>query len=190
MGARRTPMNERAPESGRLPAVPPFWFDGLTGGEMLLSVAAAAVLDDFADALRRAPCWVLETGSGGIVTPRVCSHRRGERLEVLAELAGESMEIVLEPDASGWLSIAATCRGQEVFRAWLDRPYEEYELWPEGDAIPTRRNVDAPGRIGKRRNWINVSAAAWPQLARFANAAGFCVASEACDFSYQQSSRP
>lgn len=172
------PIDGCKPGDGSSPPVPPYWFDGMTGGETPPRVAAAAALDDFADALSNAPRWLLETGCGGAITLRVCSHRQGEGLEILAELAGEHAQIVLEPHVSGWLSIAAVCGGQEVFRAWLDRPYEEFEFWPEGVAIPGR-TIDAPGRIGKRRNWINLSAAAWPQLARFANAAGIVAAIEA-----------
>ena len=171
------PVNEHAPAKATPPPVPPSWFDGMIGGETPPRIAAAA-LDDFADALSNAPHWLLETGCGGAITLRVCSHRQGERLEIAAELAGEPVQIVLEPHVSGWLSIAAMCIGQEVFRAWLDRPYEEFEFWPEGAAIPSGRTIDPPGRIGKRRNWINLSAAAWPQLARLANAAGIVAAIE------------
>src|SRR5690606_37401847 len=105
------------------PPVPPYWFDGMTGGEMPSGIAAAAALDDFADGLGNSLHWLLETGCGGAITLRVCAHRQGQRLEILAELAGEPVQIVLEPHVSGWLSIAAVCSGQEVFRAWLDRPY-------------------------------------------------------------------
>lgn len=172
------PINEHASASESSPPVPPSWFEGLTGGEMPPRIAATAALDDFADALGNAPRWLLETGSGGAITLRVSSHRQRERLEFLVELAGECAQLVLEPHASGWLSIAAMCSDQEVFRAWLDRPYEEFEFWPEGAAVPPHRNAEAPGRIGKRRNWINLSAAAWPQMARFANAAGIVAAIE------------
>jgi hypothetical protein len=75
--------------------------------------------------------------------------------------------------------MAATCGGREVFRAWVDRPYDEYDLWPDCEAVPARRDVDAPGHIGKRRNWINLSTSAWPQLARFANVFGVVALSEA-----------
>lgn len=172
------PINETTPESSRPPTAPPSWFDCLTGNEEKPDLAAAAALDDFAAAIRLAPHWRLETGSGGTIALRICSHRRGSRVEMMADLAGERMQIALEPDASGWLSIAARCGGQEVFRAWLDRPYEVYEFWPEGAAILPLRTTEAPGRIGKRRNWVNLSAAAWPPLARFANSFGVVAASE------------
>lgn len=152
--------------------MPPSWFDGLTGGEMPPEVAAALALDDFAGTLRLAPRWKLETGPGGILTASIRIHRAGRRLDILLELAGENLEIALEPDPSGWLSITARGGVGEIFRARLDRPYEEYEFWPHGIAIPEPRSIEAPGRIGKRRDWINLSLAAWPHLARFANGAG------------------
>src|SRR5690606_22175682 len=62
------------------PPVPPYWFDGMTGGETPPRIAAAAALDDFADALGNAPRWLLETGCGGATTLRICAHRQGERL--------------------------------------------------------------------------------------------------------------
>src|SRR5690554_6419717 len=114
-GAWRMPINEHAPASETTPPVPPYWFDGMTGGEMPPGIAAAAALDDFADALSNAPRWLLETGCGGAITLRVCAHRQGERLEFLAELAGECAQLVLEPHALGWLSIAAVCGDQEAF---------------------------------------------------------------------------
>ena len=113
-----------------------------------------------------------------IVTIDHQPRRNAMTRQMMADLAGERMQIALEPDASGWLSIAARCGGQEVFRAWLDRPYEVYEFWPEGAAILPLRTTEAPGRIGKRRNWVNLSAAAWPPLARFANSFGVVAASE------------
>src|SRR5690606_39532292 len=108
-GWRPMPIDGCKPGDGSSPPVPPYWFDGMTGGETPPRVAAAAALDDFADALSNAPRWLLETGCGGAITLRVCSHRQGEGLEILAELAGEPVQIVLEPHASGWLSIAAVC---------------------------------------------------------------------------------
>ncbi|WP_366655506.1 hypothetical protein [Fodinicurvata sp. EGI_FJ10296] len=171
-------------------ATRPSWSDGLTGGEMPSEVGAAAALDDFASTLRLAPRWVLETGTGGILGLRIHTQVRGEHLEIVADLAGTNIGITLEPDPSGWLSIGASRRQQEIFRARLDRPYEGYEFWPENADVPPHRTVDAPGRIGKRRNWITLSAEAWPQLAGFTNASGHCVASEAVESLRQRSVNP
>src|SRR5690606_21116860 len=56
------------------PPVPPYWFDGMTGGETPPRIAAAAALDGFADALGNAPRWLLETGGGGATTLRICAR--------------------------------------------------------------------------------------------------------------------
>ncbi|MCG6114875.1 MAG: hypothetical protein MEQ84_06705 [Mesorhizobium sp.] len=162
--------------SERPPATPPAWFDGLSAGEMAADVAAGLALDDFAAEVVYAPSWMIETGSRGTVSLRGQAHQRGARLTIVAAFSSESLEIVLAPDTSGWLSITAFHRGSEVFRAWLDRPYEEYELWPAGAFVPPRRSLEAPGRIGKRRSWISLSADAWPQLAHLASTTGFCLA--------------
>lgn len=87
------PVDDHVPEIGPSPAVPPSWFDRLTGGEMPPSVAAAAALDDFAVDLSLAPRWMLETGSGGRLALNVRSHRPGEHLDVLVEYAGDRVRV-------------------------------------------------------------------------------------------------
>ena len=154
----------------------PSWFDALTGGKDDPHGAAAFALDSFADAIRIAPEWQLETGSTGTIALRILSHRPGERLEALAELHGAEARILLAADGSGWLSIAAFVDRREIFRALLDRPWEEYEFWPDAQAVSPRRTSEAPGRIGKRRNWINIQVSAWPQLAPLANSHGIVAA--------------
>jgi len=93
-----------------------------------------------------------------------------------AHTARGGLEITLTSVASGWLGVTARTGEREEFRAWLDRPYEEFEHWPPHAHIPPRRTTEAPGRIGKRLNWINLSAEAWPRLAPLANPSGFVVA--------------
>lgn len=65
-------------------------------------------------------------------------------------------------ELAGWVRVPVTLGGEEVFRGWLDRPYEEYHLWP--DAAAASPHEDPPGRGGKRRNRVSLSAAAWPGL--------------------------
>lgn len=155
------------PRHGRGRGRPPHQFWTPIGGQFCRPIDRQCPALAAGDGLRR------HYNAAGLRAPP------GERLEILAELVSECAQIAFEPHVSGWLSIAAMYCGQEVFRAWLDRPFEEYELWPEGATIPGGRTIDSPGRIGKRRNWINLTAAAWPQLARFANAAGIVAAIEA-----------
>jgi len=56
----------------------------------------------------------------------------------------------------------ATIAGAEVFRGYLDRPWEQCEIWPPG-----REPVgdeEAPGRIGKKQTFVTLSTVDWPQL--------------------------
>lgn len=166
--------------TGSLRAGAPSWFDGLTGDETPPLAAAAAALDDFAWSLRETQHWTLETGCGGVIALSIASHEPGKRLVLrlaLATATGEGVVTLLfAPDLDGWLRVVA-CRAEHpLWQARLDRPYEEYELRPDGWNEPP--GVEPPGRIGKRRNWINLDLAAWPQLARFANAHGIVAACE------------
>jgi hypothetical protein len=63
------------------------------------------------------------------------------------------------------LRIEAMRGGASIFRAYLDRPYQEFELWPAGAA----KSDDSPGRMGKRRNWLSLDVEAWPALAPLAD---------------------
>lgn len=49
-------------------------------------------------------------------------------------------------------------------RGWIERCYEECEIWPDGAAGITGPNVedDPPGRISKRGSWIQFDTAQWP----------------------------
>jgi len=160
----------------RAPRTPPVWFDAATGGETPPDIAARWVLDTVARSLRHAPAWLLETGAPGPVRLNLRSTRHPDRLIFAAHTARGGLEITLTSVASGWLGVTARTGEREEFRAWLDRPYEEFEHWPPHAHIPPRRTTEAPGRIGKRLNWINLSAEAWPRLAPLANPSGFVVA--------------
>lgn len=47
---------------------------------------------------------------------------------------------------------------------YAERVYEDWELWPAGSA----GMGDAPGQIGKRMQWAQIEAKAWPALDRLA----------------------
>ncbi len=72
--------------------------------------------------------------------------------------------ITAEPDpASGFVSITAEVVGHEPFRAYMDHPWEEFELFPPGDT--TAQADEGPGRMSKKLWWVSLSVAAWPMLA-------------------------
>jgi len=106
------------------------------------------------------------------LTPLGCS-REGARVGF--ESLGVAGVITLTPHESGWVKVVAEIDGRPAFTAFAEQVWEEYELYPDAwpdDARATATDEDAPGRIGKRRSWMSLSAVAWPQLAPLANEAG------------------
>jgi hypothetical protein len=71
--------------------------------------------------------------------------------------------ITARPDpASGFVLVVAEIGGEEAFRAYMDHPWEEFDLFPPGDETPQRE--EAPGRMSKHLWWVSLSARAWPVL--------------------------
>jgi len=72
--------------------------------------------------------------------------------------------IALRPDPdTGFVLVVAEIGGVEKFRAYMDHPWEECDLFPPGDTTPQRE--DAPGHMSKNLWWISLSVVAWPVLA-------------------------
>lgn len=82
-------------------------------------------------------------------------HRNRAELTFASTLGDGT--VILEPSAGGWLRAEVRCGGRTVFRAWLDDPYEELELWPDGAS----GEGDPPGRISKRGAWVQLRAEAF-----------------------------
>lgn len=105
-------------------------------------------------------------GNGGWLFRPGAARQEGERhlVEIHAGNAERALDITatiaLSPDPSGWTRIDAIVGGETVFTAYLDRVYEEFDLWPPGASGAG----EAPGRIGKRQTWASLSADAWPVL--------------------------
>ncbi len=49
-------------------------------------------------------------------------------------------------------------------RGWIERCYEECEIWPDGAGgiIGSRVEDDPPGRISKRGAWVQFDTSQWP----------------------------
>ena len=67
--------------------------------------------------------------------------------------------IELAAEETGWLVAVARIGHVEVFRGYVERPYEQYEIWPPHAGLA---DGEAPGRIGKRTTWVSFAAASWP----------------------------
>ena len=85
------------------------------------------------------------------------------------------------PSLLNWLLILASMlsvelAGAEIWRGYIDRPYEELNIWQPGAVFPARRTQEAPGRIGKRLTWLVLDGNTWPALAPIVNDVGFLLA--------------
>jgi hypothetical protein len=70
--------------------------------------------------------------------------------------------IELSVDETSWVRAEISIGGKLVLRAWLDEPYEEKEFWPDGADGIVPKDGDAPGRISKRRSWLQIRCAQFP----------------------------
>ncbi len=156
------------------PRFAPEFFNSLSGGQESFADGAYGLALDVDSTARYDPDWVLESAGDrpARLTPISCS-REGARIGF--ESLDVSGVITLTPHESGWVRVVVQIDGLPVFNAFAEQVWEEYELYPDdwpGEARATATHEDAPGRIGKRRNWMSLSSVAWPQLAPLANEAG------------------
>jgi hypothetical protein len=157
------------------PRFQPSYFDMLGGRPEGLPPAegAAAVIDDLVSGINLERGWRISSHHD--LELRLSAEQTGRGQAVIRIGAGAlRATLMLTIDDSGW--VVAEAGGQ---RAYLCQPYEDYEIWPD-NAATADPSEEAPGRIGKRRRWINLQAASFPQLGALANEHGWIVA-EAID---------
>lgn len=65
--------------------------------------------------------------------------------------------------------------GRWFGRGWIERCYEECEIWPDGadGIVGPRVEDDPPGRISKRGYWIQFDTAQWPGYESVTRTIGF-----------------
>ena len=171
----------------------PSWFNSLTGNSDKAMACAGLAIDNFASQVRTWPDWTLETEPPVNVCVQVHAHRPANHLILSIQRHDQPFDqpmlLTLIPDQSGWLRLTVhwTVESEEVllFEGWLDQPYEEFEFWPTvretaaASRVPDLRQI-APGRMGKRMNWICIEADAWGDdslLQALGNSHGFVIAS-------------
>lgn len=158
------------------PQFEPCYFDMATGGEMPAADGCCGIIYALASTAKAFPEWVVESAGGANVTLGPVESAAG-RATIGLEALGRRGEIALASDPSGWVLVTCHIDGQERFRAYLDHLWEEYEFHPPEAAGRPGGNADAPGRIGKRRNWLNIDVRLWPALEPLANRFGYVVLS-------------
>lgn len=147
------------------PRHPPVFSEPIYGMETTgagIAELAGWLLDNLAADAGFSPDWLAEVGPGLPFRIRLVDHERARGVTLGFTAGNAEGEIRAGLDPSGWVRMRVTLGGEEVFLGWLDRPYEEYHLWPDDAAAPP--HADPRGRIGKRRNRVSLSAATWPGL--------------------------
>ncbi len=155
----------------------PHFFDSAGSGEELTYPDTADemrwVLSSLAATAEAFPRW--HTDNEGHVADKVTLSVEGYRPDLLRiafaapRLTGV---ITARPHiASGYVELVAESEGQVLFQAYIDHPWEEYELYPPGDTTP--EHEEGPGRMGKRMTWLSLSTQAWPQLDPFSDGGRF-----------------
>lgn len=76
---------------------------------------------------------------------------------------GYDLRIELSINAQHWVCAEVFAGDDIVQRAWIERAYEECELWPDGSdgEIGPLVSDDPPGRIGKRGDWLQIDTLQW-----------------------------
>ncbi|WP_417310054.1 hypothetical protein [Devosia sp.] len=156
------------------PKRPPSFFNALTGAPLAGDAAqreAGNLLDDLARDVGHGVAWDVDDDSGQRFALRVERHLPEQQLEIAVTGAGAVATLIVVPDDSGYLRIELVVGGKLLFTGYVEQIWEEFDIWPPDASAET--GTEAPGRMGKRRNWLSLSVAGWPALAAIANAEGW-----------------
>jgi hypothetical protein len=155
--------------SGDAPSWPASYFDNFdpNGQGEPPELSLRFLIDHFRTAVLLEPIWMIE----GHDTPVHLSLISYEPMTMDVGFRAGAHEGVISfaADPSNWLRIEAAIADKQVFLAFLDRPYEEHELWPAN----ATKTPEGPGRMGKRRNWLSLDTEAWPALKSLAGESQF-----------------
>lgn len=116
--------------------------------------------------------WIAEDIGVDITLTTIADGTDGTGI-VAWSAAGVGGTIEFSVDPSNWVLVIGRFDGREVFRAYLDHVWEQYDLWPAGAEVDPMRKDEAPGRFGKKLLWVSLNAAVWPALKPAANDSGW-----------------
>lgn len=98
---------------------------------------------------------------GGLVRTTLLDEATDSALIGVAGAYELRIELSIGP--ADWVCAEVFARDDIVQRAWIERAYEECELWPDGadGQIGPAVSDDPPGRIGKRGDWMQIDTLQW-----------------------------
>jgi hypothetical protein len=87
--------------------------------------------------------------------------RQGARITLSGAINGH-IELAIAP--SLWLRADVYLDGAYFGRGWIERCWEECEIWPDASdgLVGPKVEDDPPGRISKRGSWIQFDTLQWP----------------------------
>lgn len=150
------------------PARPPFYWDFGNSDEGYPPAQGGPwLIDNFLSTAETFEDWMVEGDDFPVRVWAIARYETAGAGKIGFEAKGAEGEITLTMDPSGWIVCVAQIGGTEVFRGYIDRIWEQSDIWPVG-AMPGPGD-EGPGRIGKRQTWVGLSTTAWPQLQSIAN---------------------
>ena len=160
------------------PQTPPHYFDYTEpdGPQNDPLPAAAWLLDSLVHAAIADPRWIVDDDSGPTVNLVVTEHQPGQGGTIAITSGPVALSLHLAVDPSGYVRATVELAGAQIWRGYIDRPYEELDIWPPDAVFPALRTQEAPGRIGKRLTWLVLDSRPWPALAPIVNDKGFLLA--------------
>lgn len=139
-----------------------YWDHGTTEAGEPPEQGGPWLIDSLVWTARYFPDWMMEGQDLAISVRDLAEYEKTGAGRIGFSARGVAGEIVLTMDPSGWILVVASIGSDEVFRGYLDRPWEQLEIWPVG-ATPGPQD-EAPGRIGKRQTWLGLAVTDWPRL--------------------------
>jgi hypothetical protein len=156
------------------PSRPPSFFNSLTGRDVDFPASLREpgfLIDDLAGDVRNWPNWLVDDDSQRRISLSLIEHVTEQRVVIGFVVDGAQGTVTATPDPSGYLRVLVAFEGADYLTLFVERIWEEYELWPPGAAAAI--GDEAPGHMGKHRSWVSISASGWPVLAEIANSHGW-----------------
>lgn len=140
------------------PVRPPHYFWDEEGPATLGSAQfLLGLLCDFAGL---SPVWKDRAGREIVVS--VAHETKQDALITLRGALEGRIELSVAP--SLWVRAEVYLGGAWFGRGWIERCYEECEIWPDGSdgVVGPLVADDPPGRISKRGYWLQFDTSQWP----------------------------